>query len=92
MADKKDPTELDGRRLADSPVCGGCAHLMGFDTCAAFPDGIPDEIWRGDNPHTSPYAGDHGMRFVPDVGVELAPDTLAEIMAQAAEFEAALKH
>ena len=31
--------------------------------CEAFPDGIPDEIAYGDNPHTSPFPGDHGIRF-----------------------------
>lgn len=49
--------------------CVTCEH---FDStagvrekkrCAAFPDGIPDEIWRGDNDHTAPYPGDHGIQF-----------------------------
>ena len=34
--------------------------------CEAFPDGIPDEIAYGDNPHTSPFPGDHGIRFEPE--------------------------
>lgn len=62
--------------LDDSPLhevlyshCVTCEH---FDStvgvrekkrCAAFPDGIPDEIWRGDNDHSVPYPGDHGIRF-----------------------------
>lgn len=31
--------------------------------CRAFPGGIPHEIAWGDNPHTEPYPGDHGLRF-----------------------------
>jgi hypothetical protein len=31
--------------------------------CEAFPDGIPDEIAYGDNPHTEPYVGDRGIQF-----------------------------
>lgn len=54
-----------------SPICAYCKHsfpaiLIGYkfhNTCAAFPDGIPDEIWRGDNDHTKPYPGDNGIRF-----------------------------
>ena len=29
---------------------------MGHDYCSAFPDGIPDGISKGDNPHTEPLA------------------------------------
>lgn len=31
--------------------------------CAAFPNGIPDEIAYGDNPHTHPVEGDNGIQF-----------------------------
>lgn len=31
--------------------------------CAAFPEGIPDEIAYGDNPHTKPYPGDRGIQY-----------------------------
>ena len=60
------------------PRCSerGCAHYVGVDqpngteatervVCEAFPEGIPDEIAYGDNPHASPYPGDHGRRFTP---------------------------
>jgi hypothetical protein len=49
-----------------SPVCVFCAHMdpdLRSRTCAAFPDGIPLEIWRGLNDHTKPFAGDNGIRF-----------------------------
>lgn len=31
--------------------------------CRAFPDGIPDEIAFGPNPHSSGFNGDHGIQF-----------------------------
>ena len=51
-----------------------CRHLTGAyqsdDTemterpaCAAFPQGIPEEIAYGNNPHTKPYPGDHGIQY-----------------------------
>jgi hypothetical protein len=54
-----------------------CKHFIGIKqdngnesterpVCKAFPDGIPDDIAYGDNPHTTPYPGDGGVRFEPD--------------------------
>ena len=55
----------------------GCKHFRGIKEdsdpselsdrviCAAFPDGIPSQIAYGDNPHTEPFPGDHGIRFEP---------------------------
>jgi len=61
------------------PTCSErrCKHFLGLKRhdgpetedqviCEAFPDGIPDEIAYGDNPHTSPFPGDHGIRFEPE--------------------------
>ena len=46
-------------------VCAGCKHWRSHapQTCAAFPDEIPDEILIFGNPHTDPFPGDHGIRF-----------------------------
>lgn len=44
-------------------ICFSCDHRRSVLTCKAFPDGIPQEILRGDVMHTSPYPGDHGIVF-----------------------------
>jgi hypothetical protein len=31
--------------------------------CKAFPDGIPDVIAYGDNDHSLPFEGDHGVQY-----------------------------
>lgn len=48
-------------------VCNHCRHYLFHDrACAAFPAGIPPDIWMGDTPHRSPYPGDHGIRYEVD--------------------------
>jgi hypothetical protein len=44
---------------AGDPLEGGTA------TCTAFPKGIPQEILRGENDHTSPVPGDGGIVYKP---------------------------
>ncbi len=50
-----------------SAVCSLCVHFnvdkAADKLCAAFPEGIPEEIWLEENDHTSPYPGDSGIQF-----------------------------
>ena len=53
-----------------SPICDGCKWYAlqynddGVPICKAFPEGIPPEVWLGENNHQKSYFGDHGIRFV----------------------------
>jgi hypothetical protein len=44
--------------------CRFCGHYRNDRRCAAFPDGIPDALWSGDNPHREPFPGDGGILYV----------------------------
>lgn len=58
-----------------SRCVGRCRHFVNYTwggpdnrfilgyRCAAFPDGVPEEIYSGRNPHTEPYPGDRGIQF-----------------------------
>jgi len=65
-----DEVKLDGKENQDRllsrrmPVCAKCANWhIGEETCEAFTDQIPDEIFILGNPHREPFAGDNGIRF-----------------------------
>jgi hypothetical protein len=70
-----------------SPVCTYCRHLKRDykeRTCAAFPDGIPMEIWLGQNDHRQPYADDDGIRFAPmtEEDIEALKARIEELRAE----------
>lgn len=50
--------------------CGACTRWRpgllndGVQTCSAFPDRIPDEIWANEIDHRQPVEGDHGLRWL----------------------------
>ena len=51
-----------------APICLDCRHFRPEErtlACAAYPDGIPEEILTSEVDHHEPYPGDHGIRFEP---------------------------
>ncbi len=47
------------------PVCFTCANFIYWPYCVAFPGdaGIPKEVRDGENDHTKPIEGDHGIMY-----------------------------
>lgn len=45
--------------------CFFCKHISVRETCAAFPDGIPEEILNNQFIHTNHYEGDNNIIFEP---------------------------
>ena len=65
--------DKDLGRTIFSSVCTFCSRLHEDEerACDAFPEEIPEAIWEGENGHTGPYPGDHGLRF--ELRGDLAP-------------------
>lgn len=66
-----DPNEIPARICfggAWSATCCSCKHWNGTPRvrrCAAFPSGIPAEIWKAEAGHREPYPGDQGIQYEP---------------------------
>lgn len=59
--------------------CQFCAHYTRDRTCKAFPGGIPDVLWSGENLHDEHVQGDNGYLYEPRRGaMDIAEDILAE--------------
>ena len=56
------------------PLCAECKHFHVGDTsantCDAFPDGIPDDIFLCRIEHRQPYPGDGGTVYEPAASAE----------------------
>lgn len=65
--------------IGRAPICLRCSRLHPLDdgppgtpeTCDAYPQGIPEMIWRHGYNHQLPYEGDGGVRFELKDGAEL---------------------
>ena len=55
-------------------ICWDCIYAMeGLVSCAAFPDGIPEEIITLEHDHRKPYTDDGGVTFTAKEG-SLTPE------------------
>jgi hypothetical protein len=58
--------------MPDYPLtqCTFCKHWNKDSTCAAFPTGIPVEIWSGRHDHSIPFPNDNGIMREEDPSLE----------------------
>ena len=77
---------------------GGLCHLCkywrsgldnprGIQTCKAFPDGIPDQIFSGAEMHFDRVRGDNGVVFAPDDDV--TPEMVSDFLGLKKGYEVA---
>lgn len=53
--------------LSSCALCLNCKHFLETGstppTCAAFPDGISEDVWNGTVKHIKPIKGDRGIFY-----------------------------
>lgn len=50
-----------------APMCVSCRRYTPADqTCAAFPDGVPQTVLESKVDHRQPMEGDHGLQWTGD--------------------------
>lgn len=86
FAPATNPIGMDGATALISQ-CAFCKRFRAGNppTCAAFPDGIPDEILRNEFDHREPVAGDRGLRYEP---IDRAAATRADDVIRRADTAA----
>ena len=58
-----------GRQNPRLASCSHCANKHpNSPTCHAFVGGIPMPLLNGEHDHQTPFAGDFGIRYEPDLG------------------------
>ena len=58
-----------GDGIITTPQCHGCQnYYVGTLNCAAFPNGIPQDILGNKFDHKNPFNGDNGIRWIPKKG------------------------
>ena len=65
----------------------GLDNPRGIQTCKAFPDGIPDQIFSGAEMHFDRVRGDNGGVFAPDDDV--TPEMVSDFLGLKKGYEVA---
>lgn len=69
--DSNTQDDTEAAKIRYTPVCFFCRHYdrsvkeSDKHSCAAFPEGIPHEIWSGANDHSQSFIGDNGIQCEP---------------------------
>lgn len=74
--------------MSMTALCGSCRWYIGDLQCAAFLDGIPDDILSGEFDHEQPHDGDNGIQYEV-VSIPPEVDRLAAARARHAAEERA---